>query len=397
MKLNADISKLPEKYICNEEEYYLDPVRKALFRATPEETIRQNIVAMLLENNVPGDMIDISAPLSQYGIQCRYKADVLIGGYCEEEECGVPAVIIKCKSPDKAVSASDIKTLLKYADELGTDYAAVTNGDVCRYFHYSPEKKQFELINEFPSYEELISNGLTLHDPVKVPDRIPFNKLNSDGTQAYIGQDIGEDTPEEMQTALINLWECLLDENYILPAGEYGIFKVIKDLGVRICSYGNASGGLFEGPYRSFLIEYKGSAQIVSLGLSTYYTYACPDIIETVIAVAVDNADESHHSLELVADDNLICESNSVKFYHSGKISIGNIGSGKSDELRSFVDQQCPELIDGKRFYLGELKNDRLWHLSDDDVSKVVENLISYALVRDEYRWYVKGKRKMEI
>ena len=44
------------------------------------------------------------------------------------------------------------------------------------------------------------------------------------------------------------------------------------------------------------------------------------------------------------------------------------------------------EIIYGKKFYLGTLTHNRLWTLDDEEVMKVVENLIAYALIRDEYR-----------
>ena len=69
-----------------------------------------------------------------------------------------------------------------------------------------------------------------------------------------------------------------------------------------------------------------------------------------------------------------------------------NIGSGKIDELRKFVYERYPKLIHDKKFYLGMLKHERLWRLNDADVIEVIENLISYALIRDEYRAYVKSK-----
>ena len=67
-------------------------------------------------------------------------------------------------------------------------------------------------------------------------------------------------------------------------------------------------------------------------------------------------------------------------------------GSSKIDELRQFVSGEYQGIIDGKRFNLGTLINDRLWKLDDPEVMMVIENLISYALIRDEYRKYLKRK-----
>ena len=49
--------------------------------------------------------------------------------------------------------------------------------------------------------------------------------------------------------------------------------------------------------------------------------------------------------------------------------------------------------IKGNKFYFGSIKNDRLWSLDDPEVIKVVVNLIKYAMIRDEYRDYVKKSK----
>ena len=80
-------------------------------------------------------------------------------------------------------------------------------------------------------------------------------------------------------------------------------------------------------------------------------------------------------------------------FYHSGRIAVGNKGSGKVAELMAFVESRYPKIIDGKRFNLGNLHYNRNWCLDDPEVTNLIENLITYALVRDEYRTYVKEQR----
>ena len=97
-----------------------------------------------------------------------------------------------------------------------------------------------------------------------------------------------------------------------------------------------------------------------------------------------------HHALQLSFDDNIQVIGDKVTIYHSGRIAIGNKGSGKIDELRQFVAERYPKIIDGKRFNLGSLKNDYQWNIDQPDVTEVIVNLISYALIRDEYRDYIK-------
>ena len=150
---------------------------------------------------------------------------------------------------------------------------------------------------------------------------------------------------------------------------------------------------MFYGPYRSFLIERNNSTEFVSFGFSVYGRTEKPDVWKTALNVAIDNEKESHHALQLSIDDNVIYNNGEVTFYHSGRIAVGNKGSGKVSELRAFVASHCPNIIDGNRFNLGTLQYNRNWNLDDSEVVNLIVNLISYALVRDEYRNFVKDKR----
>lgn len=156
-----------------------------------------------------------------------------------------------------------------------------------------------------------------------------------------------------------------------------------------VCN-GNAGGGYFGGPYRSFLIEYKGNIEFISFAFSTYARTEKPGIVKTCLNIAHDDEKETHHALPLSFDDNIQVIGDKVTIYHSGRIAIGNKGSGKIDELRQFVAERYPKIIDGKRFNLGSLKNDYQWNIDQPDVTEVIVNLISYALIRDEYRDYIK-------
>ena len=43
---------------------------------------------------------------------------------------------------------------------------------------------------------------------------------------------------------------------------------------------------------------------------------------------------------------------------------------------------------------MGSLINDRLWRLDDPEVIKIIVNMISYAMIRDEYREHVKSNKR---
>ena len=58
----------------------------------------------------------------------------------------------------------------------------------------------------------------------------------------------------------------------------------------------------------------------------------------------------------VVVEDNLVANGNKIDFYHHGKIAVGNMGSGKVDELRIFVADRYPKIIQGNKFYLGTVQ-----------------------------------------
>lgn len=392
MTFDENYVKLPKVYKRAAKDCYLDPIRNKLIYVTPEETVRQRVIQYLLETDYPNNMIDVEEHLSHYGVDSRRRADIVINAYTNNSDDFVQLMVIECKAPNVELDNRACNQVFDYADLLGANFVVVTNGYSFLCYHYNSSHNIYERITHFPSYSDLLSNSYHIMDFGEMPPRIQIDKLE-EGVQGYPNE-IGENTPKNLQICMVNFVECLLDSEYRLPIKKYKLFKIVDDLGVRYTSYGDASGGVFTGLYRSFLVEHKNSTEIVSIGLSAYCTWAKQDILKTSINVAVDNEKSSHHAIQLVIDDNCSFSSNTIHFYHHGRIAIGNIGSGKLDELREFVKKSYPEIISGNKYYLGSLTNDRLWRLDDEEVVKLIENLISYALIRDEYRDYKKSQNK---
>lgn len=387
--------QLPKVYKRQGKDCYLDPIREKLIFITPEETVRQQVISYLMNVlNVPAKMIDVEIHLSHYGIKSRHRVDILINKYNEENNAIEPLCVIECKAPTIMLGENVQNQMMNYCDELGCNYSMITNGYDVQCYHYDAKREVYEFIKELPKYLELVKGEYVELPENKIPPRLEFKELfENENWKTYTLSDMGDAITKELAIPMVNLWECLIYPEHKLPKKKFKLFSVIEDMGVRLLTYGNASGGMFQGPYRSFMIEYNGSTEIVSLGFSTYVTTAKPDLVRTCISVAVDNEKDTHHALQLVVDDNVSVVGSKVTFYHHGKIGISNKGSGKVDELRQFVSDLYPEIIDGKRFNLGTLRNDHLWNLDEDDVMKIIENFISYALVRDEYRNFVKKNR----
>ena len=388
--MQFDISKqrLPVIYKRGNKDCYLDPVRKKLIFITPEETVRQKVVSYLIDElSVPAEMISVEAHLSHYGVKSKRRADIIIHGV-DNQGMLKPVAIVECKAPGIILGEKTAMQITDYCNLLGCDFAMMVNDCESYCFHYDEKLNGYVQIAELPKYKDLLENKFFVFEPCEFPERIPQKEISKHLKENLTEYDpnISNLTEHNLACAAFNLLEGLLDPRHKLPIRKYDMFTLVEDYGVRMLSYGNASGGVQSGLYRSFIIEINGSIELVSIGISTYCTYAYPEKVKTVINVAIDNEKESHHSLQLVLDDNVEYSGDKFMFLHHGKIAVGNKGSGKVDELREYIAVRRPQIIYGKKFLLGSLVNDRDWHIDDPEVINLIENLISYALIRDEYR-----------
>ena len=391
----------PHIYKRNGKECYLDPIRQKLIYITPEEKVRQDIISYLINTLlVPQQTILVEEHLSHYGVDTQKRADIVIHEIDDENKFR-PICVVECKAKDVYLDDNVAKQALTYCDLIEADYAMITNGidKIC--YKYDEETNQYINIETIPTYLEMIRGEYTAVKEQELPPRIPFDELEnflkkefSEYEDGFYGEEISSQTPIELAVPSLNFLEGLLDARVKMPKGDYGLFELIEDYGVRILTYGNGSGGEFFGPYRSFLVSVNGNTEFYSLAVTTYYKSTSPKKVKTCICVAHDDEKTAHHALQLVVDDNLSVVDNVVTFRHHGRIAIGRSGSGKVDELRHFVAERYPQIIDEKKFNLGQLTHDRLWRLDDEEVVKVVANMISYAIIRDEYRQYCKSKHK---
>ena len=392
MSQNFMKSKLPPIY----NQKYLDPVREKLIYVTPEETVRQHLISYLIENlQVPKNLIRVEEPLKHYEIKSRKRADIIIDAYDEAQNIFYPVAVIECKAPEVFLDEKSFNQIYNYADELECKYCWLTNGEENFCYCFDENKNNYVKINELPPYAEMLQGEFS---PALVEEPLPrlkFNELEKFYIK-YIGWEIGENTPKKFAVPLVNFFECLLDLNHKFPAKQYKIFELVEDYGIRNLTVGNNStredSGKFFGSYRSFIINYNGDTKIVSISVSSYRTERNPTE-KTTINVAIDRELDTHHALECSIDNSFEIIGNRIKFFNSGRIAVGKIGSAPVAGLRKLVAQKYPQIIDGEKFYLGTLTHNRLWYLDDIEVMQVIENLISYALIRDDYRELVTKSR----
>ncbi len=259
MNIHIENQKLPDIYMSRGHQCYLDSVRGKLVYITPEEIVRQRMISYLLyELHVPKEMITVEARLLEYGIRSKRRADIIVHGR-NEDGTRYPVLVVECKAPDVYLDEKTHTQVFDYCDELGADYAVVVNGYEWFCYKYNADRQQYDEITQLPLYEEILTGKYELRDLGIKPKRIPFENYEDflkeefeSYSEDYYGTDISKTTPMPIAKAALNLCEALLDLDHKMPEGQYGLFRLVQDYGIRMLSYGNAGGGSFYGPYRSF-------------------------------------------------------------------------------------------------------------------------------------------------
>ena len=198
---------------------------------------------------------------------------------------------------------------------------------------------------------------------------------------------IAKNLSDDKAIIMANLYECLLDPAHKLPDKKYKIFTVLEDKGVKMMQIGTKGGGYY-GPYRRFKISFKSIEIIAGIGMNCFLNK-----VRSIICVSLqkDESGKPHHSLQLAVDDYLKINKKTCTFTHKGSIGLGALGTGKNSVLREqYVKPLYPKIITEDGYLLGKLNINKLWYLDDKQVMKFVENLISYAIIRDIYREDVK-------
>lgn len=380
--------KLPDVHISEGKKYYLDPFRERLILITPEEVVRQQVLQYLLSCvKVPKELVQVEMLLSKYQIESKRRADIIVEKYDEQSKLISPLAVIECKAPDIMIGDEAINQALDYADMLQAEYVFITNGETLIAAKFDEKSNTYVDIQEIPTYKDMLSGKIIERKLEENKKRFLFEELE-DNKEYYRGYEFNPNTPIRFLPFITNLWECFLDTTHKMPTKQYSIFNLVEDYGIRFLSCGNAAGGAYQGAYRSFVVQYKNTTRLMNLSFFDYGT-------STILTVSVDQDNHNpHNSLQYAIDSNLRNIGNQFSFIHNGRIAVGNVGSGKAAELKQYIANTYANIIKNGEIDLGTIHNDRLLYMDDIEIIKFVENLLSYALLRDEYREIVKQRRK---
>ncbi|HPT14189.1 MAG TPA: type I restriction enzyme HsdR N-terminal domain-containing protein [Bacteroidales bacterium] len=134
----------------NRHEIY-DPVRKRYFVLTPEEWVRQHVIAyLLLEKQVPINLIAVEKTLKINNLTKRF--DVVVFNRNAR-----PLMLIECKAPGIRVSESVFDQAARYNMSLKAGLFLITNGIEHYCCRIDFENSLYVFMNEIPLFQEMVA------------------------------------------------------------------------------------------------------------------------------------------------------------------------------------------------------------------------------------------------
>ena len=125
--------------------HIFDEVRKKWVLLTPDEWVRQNIIAyLLIKLEYPISLLSIEKEIAVNALKRR--CDIVV--YSNS----IPWMIIECKEPETPLNEKVLTQILNYNIALQVRYLIISNGKDT--FGWKIENNEAEMINKFPLYAE---------------------------------------------------------------------------------------------------------------------------------------------------------------------------------------------------------------------------------------------------
>lgn len=401
MNLNLTPHFPKKTYNRNGKECVLCKIRNRLIVKTPEEKIRQGFVNFLLkEKNVPLNHMEIEFPLTRKIKGERKRADIVVFGDAKKSKI---LLVVECKKANWTLTDKDKQQAQYYSSALKANCVIVTNGSD----HVTLKKfgRIEKRINIIPKYSDLFKqNSLKRHIIRKEPyRRHDLMELMSGKAAKNIKKwgHIGVDTDRKFHNFISNLVDLLFDCESKFDNLSFSGYKIVKDLGTIIDSYGNAAGGQWAGEYKKFLVkDQRENHQTIGIGIFGSKKFNKDPKFGnsrgfTSLLVSIDDFEKSHNSLQLNIEKNVKKINNHFYVNHSGKLTNGHQGSVKHEIVRNYIRKKSPHLIGpDNQICLGILPDNQLYRSNEKHSKKLIKNLIEYAIRRDEIRRRFSTKNK---
>ena len=121
-----------------------DPLRRKWVARTPEEEVRQAVIAWLRDvQGFPAGLME-----SEYGFlynRRRYRADILVFDRRLQ-----PFLLVECKAPGVRLDAKVVEQVVRYTRVLAVRYVLVTNGTDTRLLQRRADGSGYDCLEKMP-------------------------------------------------------------------------------------------------------------------------------------------------------------------------------------------------------------------------------------------------------
>lgn len=119
-------------------------VRKKAIILTPEEWVRQHLIAYLhLNQRYPIEKIAVEKQIQYEGFTRRW--DIVV--YNQHFE---PEILLECKAPEIKLTHEVFIQISTYQKKLGANYLILSNGDTHLIYAVDQQEQRLTTMNEFP-------------------------------------------------------------------------------------------------------------------------------------------------------------------------------------------------------------------------------------------------------
>ena len=119
-------------------------VRKKAIILTPEEWVRQHLIAYLhLNQGYPIEKIAVEKQIQYEGFTRRW--DIVV--YNQHFE---PEILLECKAPEVKLTHEVFIQISTYQKMLGANYLILSNGDTHLIYAVDQQEQRLTTMNEFP-------------------------------------------------------------------------------------------------------------------------------------------------------------------------------------------------------------------------------------------------------
>ena len=385
---------VPKAYYHDGRRMYYDPYRKMLLPATPEEKVRQKTTVYLEKYlKVPRDCIRTEVHLHHYnGIKKNGRMDIVIDTL-DKNNSRETVAVVECKAENVALSDQVTEQAFGYASVIKCDYVIVTNGIELLHFKYDYIKKTYIMINGVVNYRRMLRRSGKPRNVKPAFKRRSLKKLFNINYIKYHGVNNGyitENTPEMIIPYIANVHDALYDTSHTVPLLKTKFFEITNDLGLSYLGYGDASGDTFgTGLYRSFMInDYKKGHRIINIGIMTTGKsvndpkYGNRDAL-SVLVVSVRDGEHDEMVVQINLNKFLIAGDKRFYLTHNGTVTRKG---AKAEELKKRIYEVGSDMIKDNSIFLGECSGNRLLYVDTPDFADMINKIILYTLVRDEYK-----------